>query len=501
MEENKQEREKYIKNSASDSVVLARAFKEEYKYFVLDKIALAGKAGGSGTPEVYLYNEQSGIYNFIDAYRFDCLLMKFLTKYELTKVWKANRLAEIKRAFLSFGELDEVEFDSYDNLLCLDNGILNLDTYDVSPYSPSLYFRTKISVAYDKEIKSAPNFVDFLKSCFINRHGEVDEDTVTNLIRIGGYLLYPKNKLRLMFLFLGEGSNGKSLLMDIYSMFFSEANISYLDLDTISSLGLEREALINSRINITTEAKSSNMNAEMIKKIISSEGIMITRKNRLAVAYRPITKIIVASNINPYFNDTTHGIYRRIFPVTFGNRFEPLNEYQKHTRPELKNIYLAKDEDEMRANFRAEKSAILNMFLIGLKSLRDNGWQLKKTFNSQAAMEDYKSSSDTIGFFLSNYYEEMTEEERKLENITDVSGYSADEVLAYYREWYRHNVMDKALNFSVQSMGKKIKELFRCDSIRKYTTDGDRATYYLIKKKNHTEELNLPKAPEQESFI
>jgi putative DNA primase/helicase len=396
------ERSKYIKSSAADSVVLARAFKEEYKYFVLDKIALAGKAGGSGTPEIYLYNEKTGIYDFIDAYRFDCLLMKFLTKYELTKVWKANRLAEIKRAFLSFGELDEVEFDGYENLLCVDNGILNLDTYDVHPYSPTLYLRTKISVAYDKEIKTAPHFVDFLKSCFVNYLGEADEDTITNLIRIGGYFLYPKNKLRLMFLFLGEGSNGKSLLMDIYAMFFSEANISYLDLDTLSSLGLEREALINSRINITTEAKSSNMNAEMIKKIISSEGIMITRKNRLAVAYRPITKIIVASNINPYFNDTTHGIYRRIFPVTFGNRFEQPEDYKKHSNPKLKNIYPAKDEDEMRANFKAEKSAILNMFLVGLKSLRDNGWQLKKSFNSANALEDYKSSSDTLGFFLSN---------------------------------------------------------------------------------------------------
>jgi len=490
-----QERVQAIRNSEKNSVAIARFFLEEYPYFVLDKIALEGDGDGKGgTYELYDYDPNSGLYKYIDDSQFDRYYMNFILKYGIDKIWKINRINEIKRAIFALNKLPEVEFDSKETLLLLNNGIYDIIKDELYEFSPTIYFRTKIDVDYERGATSRA-FAQFLMDCFRLSENTYDIETVESLIKIGGYLLYPKNKLKLMFLFLGEGSNGKSILSDIYQMFFHKGGITHLDLNTLSSSSsLEREKIIGSRFNVTTEAKSDKLDSEMIKKIISSEGIMVTRKFKVAVSYRPITKILVASNMNPYFNDTTHGIYRRIHPVTFPNRFVPKAEYRKFVNPEKKNIYLARDEDEMFEEFRKDKSGIFNMFIAGLRKIIDNNWQLEKSANSQATLDEYKDASDNLGYFLRQYYEEFDEESDE-----DSPGVSANEVLEHYRIWHRDNVSETALRLGVQSIGKKIKELFRVESKRSYINKKDRVSLYPIKRINYAERELLSIVPNDES--
>jgi putative DNA primase/helicase len=471
---------KRVEDAAKNSVSLARFFLEETPNLVLDKAALNG---GLGPADFYYY--ENGIYNYLGGKVFDEWIMRFLVKYNITHIWKANRLAEIQRAMAALGMLKELEFDTYDNLVCLKNGILNLDTWEFMPHSKDFAFRTMVDVDYNANatIEQCPEFINFLKDLFLDDDGTADQETINNIIRIGGYLLYPQNRLEQMFLFLGEGSNGKSLLIDTFCMFFSKNNISYLDLNTISTTSsLERERLIGSRINITTEAKSNNADSEVIKKIISSEGIEIHRKFAKAVPYKPITKLVVASNTNPYFNDSTHGLFRRIFPITFPNRFVPQDEYDLK-KGKKKRIFVAKDGQKLRKIFQKEKTAILNLFLSGLKSLRANGWRLVKSLNSLTTMEDYKDAADTAALFLKDHYEENEADKDGIMGIT------TEEILAHYRCWYRENVSEKPLNYSSPAIGRKIRELFRVESKRIYHTNGTRKTVFSLKPKSYVEEI------------
>ena len=466
---------KSIKSAANNSVALARFFLEEYPDLVIDKVAMGGRDGS-----IDLYYYKDGIYTFLFEQKFDMFLMDFLNNNGLSHIWKIGRINEIRRAIIALNVIPVVEFDAYDNLLCFKNGILNLDNLRLIGHDKKYYFRTQIDIDYKKSDESCPNFVEFLKSLFTDGKNECDQETVSNIVRIGGYLLYPQNRLKKMFLFLGEGSNGKSLLIDIFCIFFAKENISYLDLNTLSQGdSKERERIIGSRINVTTEAKSNNVDSEMIKKIISSEGIEIHRKFLKSIPYKPVAKLVVASNTNPYFNDSTHGIYRRIFPITFANRYVSKEDYLLTKTPEKKRIFLAKDEYELMDNFKKEKAAILNLFLNGLRDLRNHGWQLKNTVNSRMTMKAYKESSDTAALFLIEHYEEADD---------FITGPTVEEILSHYRSWYRDNVTERPLKYSVVALSRKIKELFRIESNRIYLTGGGRKTIFPLKEKNYVEE-------------
>ena len=455
-----------IANAKNNSVALARFFIEDYEHFVLDK-----------NRELFIYD--NGIYKEVDNKLFDEYFMGFLKKYNITETWKLNKISEVKRAVYAMGVLPIVEFDNYDNLICFKNCILNLDKMEENNLSPKYYFTTMVGVDYKADALRAENFVKFLKTVFTLKTGEPDIDTIDNIIKIGGYLLYPQNRLELMFLFLGGGSNGKSILILIFKMFFGEENISHLDLNTLSSKSLEREQLIGSRLNVTTEAKSNNVDSEMIKQIISSETIQITKKNKKAVNYTPRTKLVVASNTQPFFNDTTHGLYRRIYPITFKNRFVTNIKYKKIHNPALKRIFKLKDKKKLLAQMENEKSGVLNIFLVGLKSLRNNNWQLSMSQNSDETLSEYEKSGDSVSHFLTEFYQETPEDSE--------NGLTLEEILQEYREWYRANVSERSLNYSAQSLGRKIKELWRVEPQRKYIGGGKRQSSYPLERKYYVD--------------
>lgn len=455
-------------NAKGNSVAMARFLMMEYPHMALDK-----------NRELFIYNK--GIYEEVDDRKFDELYMSFVKKNNITEIWKINRINEIKRAIHAMGKLPIVEFDAYKSLLCFKNCIIDLKEMKRHEFSPKYYFTTRVDVDYNDEAEYPKTFADFLETTFTLKSGQPDVDTMNNVIKIGGYLLYPQNNLEKMFLFLGEGSNGKSILIAIFEMFFDKKNISYLDLDTLSSSSsLEREKLIGSRLNTTTEAKSKHLDSEMIKKIISSEGITITRKFRTPVDYKPTTKLIVASNTQPSFSDTTHGLYRRIFPITFSNRFVPEAEYKITPMTKAKRIFVAKDKNKLMEKIYQERSSILNLFLGGLKKLLDDKWQLKMSKNSDDTLEDYKNTGDTVSFFLTEFFVEDFDK--------DGEGLTAEDILLDYRGWYRANVTEQPLKYSVQSLGRKIRELWRIDTKRKYIGPNKRDSFYPLKRRNYAEE-------------
>ena len=453
-----------VKQGKNNSVVLARFFMDEYADLAFD-----------ANRELFIYDPIEGIYNNVDDKKFDSLFMAFLTKNNVTDIWKLNRINEVKRAIHALDRVLVVEFDAYDNLICFKNCIINLDEMKKFDFSPEYYFTSRVNIDYDNTATSAPVFTKFLETTFTDNKHEPDSETINNILRIGGYLFYPQNRLELMFLFLGEGANGKSILITLFEMFFDQKNVSYLDLDTLSSKSLERESLIGSRLNTTTEAKSSKMDSEMIKKVISSEGLEVTRKNRKSIKYIPTTKLVVASNTQPYFNDTSHGIYRRLFPITFRNRFVSPQEYEITHMAEAKRIFVGDDKKEIINGFKLEISGILNLFIGGLNDLRNKKWQLKMSENSETTLSEYKNSGDSVTQFLTEFFEEDIDK--------DWIGVAVHDIYHDYREWYHANVAETALKYGIQALGKKIKDMWRIEPFRKETTNGKRATFYPLKRK------------------
>jgi putative DNA primase/helicase len=434
---------------------------------------------------IYIYNKEEGVYEELSETIFDSIIYDFFVEAGITTCWKIGRINEIKRAIACSKQVAVgKEMDDYDNLINLNNGVLNLDTMSLAPHNHGYYFTTKIDVDYEADNKKCPEFVKFLQSTFNN-----NSEVIDGIMQVCGYILYPQNRMDppKMFMFMGEGANGKSMLIDIMSLFFDPSNVSYLSLAVLSKQGSMRSSLLGSRLNISSEEKGANIDSEEIKKIISSEAVQIERKYKPNFAYKPKTKIILASNTTPYFNDTSHGIYRRLYMVDFPNRFIPQREWEIMT-PEAqqectaRGMKVGKDKTWLLETLKKEKTAILNLFLTGLKKLRKNGWIIPETEHMQRVREEYFDSTDNVRTFLVSRYEAGG-----IEGLE--SPISITQILEEYREWYRENVSERPLNYSTSLLGRKIKAIFKIESVR-LDVNGEKVRHYYLRRLGNVISLN-----------
>lgn len=433
---------------------------------------------------MYRYNGKC--YDLVSDTDLDTMFLDFCIKYGITKAWpKVNMTI---RAFLVYPGKTKIEkMNDYENLICLNNGILNIHTKEFFPHSKDYYFDSFVNIDYDPNAKECPVFVNYLNHTFNG-----DKETIANVIRIGGYLLDTSCAAERMFIFDGGGANGKSVLINTFQLMFAEDQITPLSLDVMASNSFSKELLIKSRVNFCAEQKKGFLDSEEIKKIITGDKIEINRKFKISLSFTPKTKIVVACNGMPTFKDNTHAIFRRLLIIRFKNRYLTEFEYKKLSNPKLSNSYL--QDKQLFPKIKKEMSAILNLFISGLIDLRNNGYQFIDSKDSQRAMAEYKRDSDTIREFLEDNYQK-----------SEKGSVSIAEIYEHYRFWYRQNVQDSgSIKFRKNELAKRVKEVFYVDPytrgiyLNKETNEPERTTVYRLKRIEVKEEevkdsdLNLP---------
>jgi putative DNA primase/helicase len=424
---------------------------------------------------VYRYNGKC--YDLMTDKDLDALFLTFCIANAATECWK--NINSVVRAFLVFpGAKKVAKMNDYAELICLNNGILNIHTKEFIPHSSDYYFDSYINVDFDPEARDCPVFGKYLTDTFSG-----DLQVITNIIRLGGYLLDTSCAAERMFLFDGNGANGKSVLINIFSMFFSDEQISPLSLDVLSSNGFSKEMLIKSRVNFCAEQKKAYLDSEEIKKIITGDRIEINRKFKTSLSFLPKTKIIVACNGLPKFNDNTHAIYRRLIIIRFHNQYLSEMEYQKVKQLSRDNVFI-KDKN-LFEKIKAEKSAILNLFITGLVELRENNYDFIESADSVAAMASFKRDSDTVKEFLDDHYVADPAVKTPLRQVFE-----------HYRQWYRYNVQDSGvMKFRINEMGKRIVDIMgvqSCGQVYLFNSEthkSERETAYPIRLIEVTPEM------------
>ncbi len=445
-----------IQDKRGDSIILAGAMLE-----TLPKIVKDNKHN------LFIYSEP--LYKPIGNEEIEEIIFKFLKVNGITQKWKNALIAEIYKAIRA--SVKTIQFNNYSSLICFSNKILNIETLETKKFSDEYYFTTFVDVEYNPEVKEAPAFSRFLASTFTLNNGSPDVETIKIIMLISGYLIYPKNTCEQMFFFIGDGANGKSVLIELYKMFFPREFITSLSLDILAKeSSFKREGLITSRLNVASEAKGKEIDSEEIKKIVSGESINVDRKNRPAMEILPQTKILIATNSMPFFADTSHGIDRRLLIIDFKNRFVKDEKQLDNDSRIFKMI----NKPDLLSNLRKEKSAILNAFiksLIGLKRLK---WVIPESTNTKEIKESYIEQTDTLGYWIRDTFIKGKEGD----------AISVQAIYDAYKTYYEQNV-SKNLNLKSTTVSKRIKEIFRVEPFGKRSEQygGKLIRHYCLKMK------------------
>jgi putative DNA primase/helicase len=204
------------------------------------------------------------------------------------------------------------------NLIAFKNGILDLTTGVLQPYSPEIVITNKIPWNYN------PTAYDELTDKTLNNISVDDEEIRALLEECIGYCFYRRNELSKAFILTGEKSNGKSTFLSMVSHVLGENNISSLDLSELDerfSTALMSGMLANIGDDISDEFLQGRSIA-LFKKIVSGNAIKAEYKGQDAFMYKPYVKLLFSANEIPRTKDKTGSVLRRLVIIPFNALFD-----------------------------------------------------------------------------------------------------------------------------------------------------------------------------------
>jgi hypothetical protein len=166
------------------------------------------------TKELYYYNTDYGIYVSTG----ECLIEEQLELlYPEISTHKVQEVMQkIKRRTLT----NRDDFDSNEEIVNVENGLLNIHTGEIQDHSPDFLTTIQLPIEYDPSAK-CPTILKFL--------GQIlhPQDVFTTM-QLFGYILLKSSKFEKAFMLFGIGDNGKSVFIKLIESFAGQQNTSHV---------------------------------------------------------------------------------------------------------------------------------------------------------------------------------------------------------------------------------------------------------------------------------
>jgi P4 family phage/plasmid primase-like protien len=284
---------------------------------------------------------------------------------------------------------DQKWFEGTQGIVNFQNGVLNMDSRELMSHSPDYPFLYKLPFEYDPTA-ICPRFDQYLEEVTLE-----DADVKNVLLEFMGYTLAgvsPEIGQKALIL-TGEGSNGKSVLLDLLKYMAGEGNYASLYMGSELAKMENRYQLDGKLFNVSEEVPERAMSDSSLFKSLVTGGEVQARKLYCdSFSMKTNAKIIMACNDLPKTRDTSHGILRRLIIVPFKRRFTEKN----------RDIHL-------RKKIYAEASGIFNRAMEGLdRFFKQEQFTESKTIKK--AVESYHEENDPLILWFKDTYEDSETE-------------------------------------------------------------------------------------------
>jgi putative DNA primase/helicase len=215
------------------------------------------------------------------------------------------------------------DFDKERYLLNTEGGVVDLKRKKMIKHDSKLML-SKIA-PYTPSYDEPKLWIKFLNEVFEN-----DQEVIDYMQRIFGYAMTSDTTERCIFFFVGDGMNGKSVLLDVLRQVLgsyaltSNVNI-LLDKKNQGGSNMGDVARLNGmRCVITNEAEITDKIKESAIKTITSGNDNITARFLYGSEFEftPECKIFMATNYKPRIIGVDLGIWSRIKILTFNVTFD-----------------------------------------------------------------------------------------------------------------------------------------------------------------------------------
>ena len=287
----------------------------------------------------------------------------------------------------------------------LKDSILDIETMESLPYSPAFIINNKIEYEYK------PDAYSEILDKTLNKVACNDTEIRMLLEEMIGYTLYRDNNMQSCFILTGEGSNGKSTILNMIKKLLGKPNYTALDMKDLEDTFRPAE-LYNKLANIGDDISAKYLeDSSVFKKVVTGESVLVAKKYGQPFELESYATQLFSANQLPPVNDKTDGFSRRIIIVPFGARF---SKYDEEFDPYINSKLLTDESIEY----------LLKIAIEGLKRLLYNG-SFTKSIKGEREKNEYIISNNPVLEWLG--------EEPKIENE------AVNDIYLQYQIWCTQN--------------------------------------------------------------
>lgn len=334
------------------------------------------------------------------------------------------------------------------------NGLLNLETGDIEPFTPKYIYFTKIRIDF-MEDKECPTFINFLNT-------SLEEGISIDIVQewMGNLLLNDNRFQRALLLYGAKGENGKSVLLKVIGNFLGHKNCCSISLQALEKNAFALARLANKRANIFYDLpKSALSQTSNFKMIVSGDPVTGEHKGQDSFEFIPNTKMMFSCNEVPRTPDRTTAFFRRWIILQFNKTFP---EGSKQRIENLDELLSTKEELEGILQFAykglqkliKQKKFTENMSPIELREF----WLKKSDSVASFAMDTIEVSKSGEYMTKNNIYE-------RYQNYCEEQGYEPLSINVFFKglkdilnleEDFRPTII-KATGESIRIYAMKVK--------------------------------------------
>lgn len=305
----------------------------------------------------------------------------------------------------------------HEDLIAFENGVLDLNSGELLPFSPDYIILNKIPWNY------VPGAYDKTTDDTLNRICSGNQEIRMLLEEMVGYCFYRSNKFRKSFILTGKGKNGKSTFLKMLRYALdkdSDDNVSSLDLNDLNDR-FSKVRLYGKLANIGDDISEDDLHGKGIsifKKAVTGEAFTVEFKGQDGFDMKSYATLIFAANTIPRFNGSgLTAIKDRLVIIPFEARF-------------------TKDGDDYNPNIIKElmsQAAIEYLIMLGVQGLQriiqNQGFTEPDVVTKE--LDDFEANNDSILAWLNNMKDS---DEGNIHDVVDtqIVGRNFDDIYGEY---------------------------------------------------------------------
>jgi len=282
---------------------------------------------------LYVYDDDAGVYEPRGKHFVDNRLERAAGDYNTNQVTN-EIVGKLKRMTTERGRA----FQREPHRLAVANGILDLHTGELDPFTPAEYHRQKLDVAWNPDAGEPTAVDEFL-------HEIVEPSDVPTLYRLIAHTIYKEYIGEKAAILIGSGQNGKSVFLDMIEQFIGSYNVAHRELQDFDNDLYAANNLEGKLANLATEIGEQQLNdTTTFKKLTGRDTMDAPVKFEKPIEFENYATLMFATNEMPVFGQDNHAIWRRWVYVDFPYTFDASDPDAKD--PEPKDVLMRRLTDE-----------------------------------------------------------------------------------------------------------------------------------------------------------